>query len=578
MATVQVETSTELTAAIKTGGKTIEIAPRNYSLKNLTIGKSDTELVSASDTAIPYIYMAANHPSVPMLNGYNLDGIRFDRVCLDGNFSNQPGAVRGSSSLVLCWLRNGEDIAMQNCIMRNSAIDGLKLTACDGILFENNTISDLGHEGLYAMYGCENGIVRNNKVKTRTNSAFRLSYGATDFKIYNNDVYSVIDKTSTGPGMELDKRAFKDIEIYNNNIRNMNGSGIWFSADISTCSNVNIHDNVFDNVGNFLNGDFDYNGYSNAGIAGAGMSGMVIENNTFQNINIGYAILMAEAKHALSGSYKWIFRNNTLKNCKYGIRISNSRGSISGGGNTFTKVGTLKYGVTANINVTAAEDTTPEPDPVDNTTPTTEDIKVDVTVTDASGKTGSQSIVLSTTAQSARSNGLSLATFKLSSNGLYGTKNIEFKPSVETTLANTCTGTNWLVKLALTRSDKKVSTIQFIAPTIKGTGSNEIKIRTSDGMYGAGALAIVLNEPEIIEEPVTNDDDTNDEVITVAKQTKYTLNLVDFEGNALKVNSAADVQVATKQDGNLIKGYVVFTTASGYTTGRIPISAPMIKQ
>lgn len=573
MATVQVESSTELTAAIKSGGKTIEIAPGNYTLKNLTIGKSDTELVSASDTAIPYIYMASNHPGAPMLNGYNLDGIHFDRVCLDGNFSNQPGAVRGSSSLVLCWLRNGEDIAMQNCIMRNSAIDGLKLTACDGILFENNTISDLGHEGLYAMYGCENGIVRNNKVKTRTNSAFRLSYGATDFKIYDNDVYSVIDKTSTGPGMELDKRAFKNIEIYNNTIRNMNGSGIWFSADISSCSNVNIHDNVFDNVGNFLNGNFDYNGYSNAGIAGAGMSGMVIENNTFQNINIGYAVLMAEAKHALSSSYKWIFRNNVLKNCKYGFRVSNSRGSISGGGNTFTNVKTLKYGITDNITVTEKEDSSETTDPIENVEDITKKIKVIIDVTDSSGKSGTQSILLDCEQGKARTDSLGLLTLKLSTNGLYGASNIKFKEGVETIQATTCKGSNLLTKVTITRASGQISTVQFILPTVKGTGLNVIKLRTLSGMYGEGALNITLKDPEVIEEP-----ETNDEVITVAKQTKYTLNLVDFEGNAIKVNSAADVQVATKQDGNLIKGYVVFTTASGYTTGRIPISAPMTKQ
>lgn len=435
MATIGVETSAELTAAIKTGGKTIEISPGNYSLKNVTIGKSDTELVSASDSAIPYIYMASRHPSAPMLSGYNLDGIHFNRVCLDGNFSNQPGARRGSSSLVLAWLRNGEDIKMQDCIMRNSAIDGLKLTACDDILFENNVISDLGHEGLYLMYDCEGAIVRNNRCKTRTNSFTRLSYGATDVKIYDNEIYSVIDNTSTGPGIELDKRMFKDIEIYNNTIKNLNGSGIWCSADIAACDNVHIHDNIFDNVGNYLNGSFDYNGYSNAGIAGAGMSGMIIEDNTFQNINIGYAVLMAEAKHALSSPYKWIFRNNTLKNCKYGFRVSNSRGSISGGGNTFNNVKTLKYGVTNNINVTEKE---------------------------------------------------------------------------------------------------------------------------------------IIEEP--IEEPVTNNEET-----TMSKM-KYTLNLATFEGEALKINSSAEMQAATKQDANMITGYVVFTTESGYTTGRIPIKAPMKKQ
>lgn len=543
MATISVETSAELTSAIKRGGSTIEIRPGNYTLKNLIIGKSDTELVSASDTEIPCIYMAQKHPSAPMLQGYNLDGIHFNRICLDGNFSNQPGQVRGSSSQVLCWLRNGEDIKMQNCIMRNSAIDGLKLTACDDILFENNVISDLGHEGLYAMYGCEKGVVRNNKCKTRTNSFCRLSYGAEDFEIYGNNVYSEIASWSTGPGMELDKGAFKDIDIHDNTIKNLNGSGIWFSADVAGCSNVRIHENIFSNVGNFLNGSGKYNGYSNAGIAGAGMSGMIIEDNVFENIKVGYAVLMAEAKHAISGSYKWTFRNNTLKNCKNGFRVSNARGYISGGGNSFINVGTLKVGVTDNIDVTAGGSTpTPDPDPVENTTDTAEKIKVVVTVSDSSGATGSQTIDLATSAVSPRYVSTTLVTFKLNSNGRYGSKNIEVVMGASTAEAKGATGTDLLVTLDIVRGTQ-ITQHAFVLPTVQGIGTSVIKLKTGDGRYGEGPLNITLKQP--INE------------VTTMGDFKVTINASTEDGRHYETTATAKVtNVVATGNTKKISGYI----------------------
>lgn len=428
-----------------------------------------------------------------MLQGYNLDGIHFENIVLDGNFSNQPGQVRGSSSQVLCWLRNGEDISMQNCIMRNSAIDGLKLTACDDILFENNVISDLGHEGLYAMYGCENGIVRGNTCKTRTNSFCRLSYGATGFDIHDNTVYSEIASWSTGPGMEVDKGNFKNIDIYKNVIKNLNGSGIWFSADVAGCSNVHIHENTFSNVGNFLNGSGKYNGYSNAGIAGAGMSGMIIEDNVFEDIKVGYAILMAEAKHALSSSYKWIFRNNTLRNCKNGFRVSNARGYVSGSGNKFSGIGTMEVGYTDNIDVTATESTTSTTpiQPVENTTVDSKEvINVELQVTDYLGNTGKTSIDVTTTPVKARTVQTTQLTLKVSAGGFYGASTLEL-PQTNT---KTLTGGNFLVNLKLTRASG-VITSSFILPLAKGTGSNILKFRTPDGRYGETPLSIILTAP-----------------------------------------------------------------------------------
>lgn len=554
------------------GGEIELLEDTTYVVSSNMVSKRSSDIIGPKDRSA--VLKIGNKVSwaeqVPMMRFNSVKGLTFENVSFDGNFAN-CGKARGDGYQTFVRAVSSSDILFKNCYFHDNAGDGVRLDSCTDVVMTGCDASKLGHELIYAIYGCSDMQFYDNDVLNYCNSAFRLDSSAYDVDIYKNTIHSIIERASTGPGIEIAKGVYEGIYIDYNTIHTENGSGIWISGDRASCKDCQFTHNTFKNVGNFLNGSGKYNGYSNAGIAGAGLNGLLIEDNIFEDITVGYAILMTEAKHSISGSYKWNFKNNTLKNCKYGFRVSNSRGSISGGGNTFTNVKTLKYGITDNITVTAGtSDTTT---PVENTTSTNEDIKVDVTITDASGKTGSQSLTLTTEPKGARSNGLSLVTLKLSADGLYGTKNIEFKPDVETILANTCTGTDWLAKVVLTRSGGKVSSVQFITPTIKGSGSNEIKIRTSDGMYGAGALAIALEEPDVIEEP-----ETNEEVITVAKQTKYTLNLVDFEGNAIKVNSAADVQTSTKQDGNLIKGYVVFTTASGYTTGRIPISAPMIKQ
>ena len=515
---VIVSSSSELATAIPKGGK-IEIKPGNYYLNSIQFKTSNTTLVAADKNNKPVIFMANKHPSGPMLTGSGLTGITFENIILDGNFSNQPGAKRGSSSLVLVWLKNCSDVTSRGCTWRNAAIDGLKLKTCKGLLYENNIAHDLGHEAVYAMYGCSKGVVRNNKCKTRTNSFCRLSYGASDFKIYGNEVYSVINSTSTGPGMELDKGIFKDVEIYNNVIHDLNGSGIWISADQAECDNVRIHDNTFRNVGNFLNGTFKYNGYSNAGIAGAGMDGMAIENNIFEDIEIGYAILMAEAKHSVNGKYNWILKNNTLKNVKNGLRLTNSRAFISGDGNKFTDVKTLKMGVTNNINgkvIHSSKSTVPDNNkvtededtaiPIDDTTDTadTETITAIVTVTDAEGKSGTQKLTIDSSLLAPRTVDTTLITVKPIVDGGSGAISFELPVTTPSTIIDNSTESILAGQIKLTVKIERLSgqvgqsTIMLAtSPTtdgIDGKCTGVFKLRTPEGLYGQSRLDIMMAE------------------------------------------------------------------------------------
>lgn len=363
-----VSSSSELAEAIPSGG-TIEIEPGNYYLTRTTYKRSDTYLVPTDVDHKPTVFMSAKHPAAPMLSASGLSGIGWENITLDGNFANQPGAVRGSSSLILCALQGCSDIHMSGCNVQNSAIDALTLRGCHDVLVENNTVHDLGHEFVYAL-SCYGGEFRGNNVKTRTNSAFRLSYGASGFDIHDNKIWSWLDKASTGPGIELDKGNFKEINIEKNDFSILNGSGIWAMGNGGSCNNVVIHDNTFDTVGQYYttSGVYSakYNGYSNACLAGAGFDGLVFENNEINNVK--YGVIMNEWKYTsgLSGTrYAWIFRNNTLKNAGVGFRIDNARGSISGSGNTLENVKTFSVGVKGNVKVSTDKpiDPIPKPDP-----------------------------------------------------------------------------------------------------------------------------------------------------------------------------------------------------------------------
>lgn len=478
-----VSSSSELVSALARGG-TIELEPGTYQLRNARYSKSDTFLVAANpDQPRPMVQMAASH-SGPMLNGSGLSGIGFENIILDGNFSNQPGATRGSSDLILVNLGSCSDIEVRGCTVRNSAIDGFCLRSCHDILVENNTVHDLGHEFIYALYSY-GGTFRNNNVKTRTNSAYRVSGGGAGFDIHDNLIWSWLDKASTGPGIELDKGNYSDIEIWNNTFKILNGAGIWMFDKGGSCKNIHIHDNTFDTVGQYYTtgGEFEnrYNGYSNGCITGAGFNGAIIEDNIIQNVK--YGIIQNEWKYVgdYSRPYKWIFRNNTLKNAVTGFRIDSARGSVEGAGNKFSEIGTFSYGYKDNVKVTSSG-------PVDNVAEN-EIIKAVVTITNSAGWTGKQELNLETIEMAPIA--ADRVTVKYSTGGLYGNRTYNLPASTNASPS----GQDWLVGLDITREVGTVSH-SFILPAIHASGLNEFKLRTADGRYGESPLNIVLVEPE----------------------------------------------------------------------------------
>lgn len=334
------------------GGEIELVEDTTYVISSNMVSRRSCDIIGPKDKGA--ILKIANRvrwaENVPMMRFNSVKGLSFENITFDGNFANS-GKSRGDGFQTFVRAVNSSDIVIKNCHLHDNAGDGFRLDTCTDVDVSGCNVSKLGHEFIYAIYGCSDMQFHDNDVLNYCNSAFRLDSSAYDVDIYKNTIHSIVERGSTGPGIQLSKGRFEGIHIDSNTIHTENGSGIWISGDRAPCVDCQITNNTFENVGNYLNGSGTYNGYSNAGISGAGMDGLIIENNTFENIDVGYAVVMNEATHAVSGKYEWIFNNNTLKNCKHGFRVSNTRGSITGVDNTFTNVLKLKCENVDNINV-----------------------------------------------------------------------------------------------------------------------------------------------------------------------------------------------------------------------------------
>lgn len=434
---VKVATSNQLASEISKGSS-IEAEPGNYYLNSVKMA-SGLSIDPYEEDNPPVIYMAAKHPPGPMLRGSSLKNIHFGNVIFDGNFANQPGAARGSSSLILCHLQNCSGIESVGTTWRNAAIDALNFERCHDILAEECTVHDLGHEFVYLRYGCYGATIRGCDIKTRTNSSVRISYGGSGIDVYDNYIHSAQKSGHTGPGIQADKDDLIDAEFWNNIIEVIYGSGIWMPGTGGKCKNVQVHHNTFKNVGK-LPGYL----YSQAALTVGGWDGVEFYNNSIDDAMVAVRYY---DRNGVKGSFNINSHDNIIKNVGVAYDVRNSGGSITATRDEVSKAKSM---------------------------------------------------------------------------------------------------TNGSVKI------------------IQGT---------RQGLAGVQKNTDTDSNTDNSTTPIENTEET-----TMVKQMKYTLNVVDPDGNTIKVNSAADVQLATKQDGNSITGYVVFTTPSGDTTGRIPINAPLKKQ
>lgn len=485
------------------GDSSIALDPGTYNIQSAVL-HSGVKISSKNPKQPAILRMVNNHPSAPMIQGRNLKNITFENVVLDGNFSNQPGQVRGRSDQILINLDNCSNLTFRGCTFRNGAGDAINMNGCSDVLVEDNIFHDMGHDCVYCRYDTYGVTVRKNDIKTRTNSGVRISYGGKGYDIYDNKIWSWLDRASTGPGIEIDKNNIADIEIWNNTFSTMNGAGIWMPSNGGTAKNIHIHDNVFENVGQYYttSGKYEdrYNGYSCGAITGAGFNGILIENNIFKNLK--HIVCLNEWKYNCGGNFTWQFNNNKVENSDIGFRIDLVKGNIVGSGNKLDNVKKFSHGFTNNVKLTASSSPnieTPKPntpEAIENMSGEIEQIKVVIKVTDGAGRTGTQTIVMDGIKE--KPSTLEKVTLKLSQNGNVGNRTY----SLPATTNSQPVGTDWLVELAITRG-AITDNHSFILPGIAGTGINELKYRAKDGLYCESPLDIIMSDvPETVPEPV----------------------------------------------------------------------------
>ena len=271
------------------GGGTVYLkGPNTYWIAStLNIG-ANTKLTGDSTAEIKLVPRAGWSSGIPLIRGETgANNIVVTGFTIDGNSENQ-GVSLGRGYYNLINFENSRNIEVSRMRLEWGTGDGVQIRRGSNIVLTHNDVYKMGHDAFYMLYS-NNGEVAYNTVFTRTNSACRLSGGVSDFTVHDNTFYSDGGGTSTGPGIEIDKTGssttlpFNNIEIYNNKIHSIRGSGIWMFAaypdNVIRAKNVHIHHNTFTKVGQHASNT----GYTNAAITMQNFDNTIIENNVFDD-------------------------------------------------------------------------------------------------------------------------------------------------------------------------------------------------------------------------------------------------------------------------------------------------------
>ncbi|WP_048831144.1 disaggregatase related repeat-containing protein [Methanomethylovorans hollandica] len=284
-----VEINKALAYVKSTGGGTVYLkGPNTYWIDSTLYIGSNTKLTGDSTAEIKLVPKAGWSSNVPMIRGdTGAKNIMITGFIIDGNSETQ-GVPFGRSYYNLINFVDSSNIEVSNMRFEWSCNDGVQVRGGSNIVFTHNDVYKIGHDAFHILYS-NNGEVAYNTVFTRTNSACRLFGGASDFTVHDNIIYSDGGGTSTGPAIEIDKTnslgnlSFNNIEIYNNKISTMRGSGILMVAaytdNVIRAKNVYIHNNTFTKVGQ----DPLNTGYTNAAITMQNFDNTIIENNVFDD-------------------------------------------------------------------------------------------------------------------------------------------------------------------------------------------------------------------------------------------------------------------------------------------------------
>ncbi|MCK4500515.1 right-handed parallel beta-helix repeat-containing protein, partial [Candidatus Babeliales bacterium] len=310
------------------GYTTVHLNGSNTYWIDLTLNMYENSIFQGdSDAEIKLINNAGWASSVPLISNTTDGSTNFtiQGFTISGNSENQPESV-GAGYYNLMYFYNCNNITVDNMRLEWGLGDGLKVYALGAyigdptfVTFTNNSVYRLGHDALYCVR-INNITAHDNDIFARANSAIRLS-DSGNATIYDNELYSstsLVIQDLSGPGIQIDinpTRVVYDIEIYNNTIHTLKGSGILITnennVDAINAYDVHIHHNTFYNVGQYT---ID-SGYQNAAITIGHSNNTIIENNIIDNGgHAGIKYFIKPAYYKIQADFTTIVRNNIIIN------------------------------------------------------------------------------------------------------------------------------------------------------------------------------------------------------------------------------------------------------------------------
>jgi hypothetical protein len=306
----------EHTTVYLKGPKTYRISDSILIGNNTVLQGDRTAIVKLEDNA----NWPAGKPMITQMDSAGINRVTIKGFQIDGNHDRNEDKKRGQGYYNMIHFLDSKNIDVHGMYMHNGHGDGLKVERSSDIIFYNNKVYKLGHDGLFAI-DSQNIKAWKNTITCRTNGGLRVM-NSNHVKFHDNVIDSFYHWSAGGSAILIEKTTgvVNDIEVYNNTIHNTYGPGVWVigygnSYSKEEAQNVHIHHNIFYDTG--TNPSIDWVG----GIITSGFYDTLIENNVFDGVYHGAIIQMypssKDVDHSVDLSsqgtgYETIVRNNII--------------------------------------------------------------------------------------------------------------------------------------------------------------------------------------------------------------------------------------------------------------------------
>lgn len=218
----------------------------------------------------------------PLISASGVQDITVRNCVIDANYKNNKDVNHGKGFYNIMHFTGCNNILVDGNELRNSQGDGLRTKYCSNVVFSNNLVYRMGHEGAYFI-DSDGVLAYNNDITTRTDGGLRL-WNCKNLRFDKNKIKAelALRSLSGNAGIQIEdsKGVVKNIEICNNIIYSTWGAGIWnigYGESGSNSQDIYIHHNLFSAAGQSYN--IKYTG----GIVNDGLKGFRVTNNVFDS-------------------------------------------------------------------------------------------------------------------------------------------------------------------------------------------------------------------------------------------------------------------------------------------------------